>query len=122
VVCWSILDHNGKPDVGLPIGNLTSQLLVNVYMNEFDQFIKRACKVHYYLRYADDFLIVHENRAYLVDLVPQISMFLETRLHLSLHPQKIFIKRLASGIDFLGWVHFPYHRILRTSTKRKIEP
>jgi len=111
---------NGKPGVGLPLGNLTSQLLVNIYMNEFDNFIKRHLKVRHYIRYADDFVILHEKRKYLESILPKISEFLETRLKLQLHPEKVFIKTLASGVDFLGWVHFPDHRVLRAATKRRM--
>jgi RNA-directed DNA polymerase len=110
----------GRTDVGLPLGNLTSQLLVNVYMNEFDHFMKRTLKVTHYIRYADDFAILHEDPTYLASLIPQISDFLGTKLKLSLHPDKVFIKTLASGVDFLGWVHFPHHRVLRTATKRRM--
>ena len=105
---------------GLPLGNLTSQLLVNVYMNEFDQFTKRELKVKYYIRYADDFVILSENKNYLENLLLKISDFLEKELKLQLHPDKVFIKTIASGVDFLGWVHFPKHRVLRTTTKRKM--
>lgn len=110
----------GCPGVGLPLGNLTSQLFVNAYMNEFDHFLKRELKVRYCIRYADDFVILHEDKRYLENILPKISVFLENRLKLSLHPNKVFIKTAASGIDFLGWVHFPYHRIPRTSTKRRM--
>lgn len=110
----------GRVDVGLPLGNLTSQLLVNIYMNEFDHFMKRTLKVRHYLRYADDFAILHEDQAYLVSLIPHMSEFLWTRLKLSLHPNKTFVGTLASGVDFLGWVHFPHHRVLRTATKRRM--
>lgn len=110
----------GRTDAGLPLGNLTSQLLVNVYMNEFDHFMKRTIKVTHYIRYADDFAILHEDPDYLATLIPQISDFLGTKLKLSLHPDKVFIKTLASGVDFLGWVHFPHHRVLRTATKRRM--
>ncbi|MFZ2975496.1 MAG: reverse transcriptase/maturase family protein [Candidatus Moraniibacteriota bacterium] len=110
----------GKSNVGLPLGNLTSQLLVNIYMNEFDQFAKRELKTKYYIRYADDFAIFHEDKNYLENLIPKISEFLETKLKLSLHPSKVSIKTLTSGVDFLGWVNFPKHRILRTSTKRRM--
>ena len=110
----------GRPEVGLPLGNLTSQLLVNIYMNEFDHFLKRELKIEHCVRYADDFVILHENKNYLDRLLPRISEFLETRLKLSLHPDKVFIKTWASGIDFLGWVHFPHHRVPRTSTKRRM--
>lgn len=105
---------------GLPLGNLTSQLLVNIYMNEFDQFMKRELKVKYYIRYADDFVVLQNNKIDLESILPKISGFLEKKLKLQLHPDKVFVKTLASGVDFLGWVHFPYHRVLRTSTKRRM--
>ncbi len=110
----------GKIGVGLPLGNLTSQLFINIYMNEFDQYVKRILKIRYYLRYEDDIVILHERRAKLLQLIPILSTFLETKLKLTLHPEKLFLKTLASGVDFLGWVQFPYHRILRTATKRRM--
>jgi len=109
-----------KPGIGLPLGNLTSQLFVNIYMNEFDQFVKHKLKVKYYVRYADDFVILSQNRNELENLIIPIAEFLESHLGLELHPDKIFIKTMASGIDFLGWVNFPNHRVLRTSTKRRM--
>ena len=111
---------DGKAGIGLPLGNLTSQLLVNIYMNSFDHFMKRRLKVDHYIRYADDFVILHERKEYLENLLPQIAQFLTARLHLGLHPDKVAIATLASGVDFLGWVHFPHHRVLRTSTKRRM--
>ena len=109
-----------KPTTGLPLGNLTSQLLVNVYMNEFDQYVKHILKVKYYIRYADDFVIVSEDRSYVENLVPVLAEFLEQKLKLTLHPDKLFIKTVASGVDFLGWVHFPKYRVLRGATKRRM--
>lgn len=106
--------------VGLPLGNLTSQLFVNIYMNEFDQFVKHKLKVKYYIRYADDFVIFSKDKDWLLELLPRIAEFLEERLKLELHPKKVSIKTLASGVDFLGWVHFPDHRVLRTTTKRRM--
>jgi retron-type reverse transcriptase len=105
---------------GLPLGNLTSQLLVNIYLNEFDQFVKHKLKAKYYIRYADDFVFFSQNKKDLEDLVPIITEFLLKNLKLDIHPKKIFIKTLASGVDFLGWVHFPYHRVLRTTTKNRM--
>ena len=110
----------GMTKRGLPLGNLTSQLLVNTYMNEFDQFVKHKLKVAYYIRYADDFVLLSPDKAELERLLSLISGFLQTHLKLSLHPDKVFIKTVASGVDFLGWVHFPDHRVLRTSTRRRI--
>lgn len=112
--------NSGQSGVGLPLGNLTSQLLVNVYMNEFDQFIKHVLKAQYYLRYADDFAVFSHDRVRLETLLPRIDSFLRVRLKLELHPNKISIRTLASGVDFLGWVHFPGHRVLRTATKRRM--
>ncbi|OGG54671.1 hypothetical protein A2764_01290 [Candidatus Kaiserbacteria bacterium RIFCSPHIGHO2_01_FULL_55_79] len=108
------------PLIGLPLGNLTSQLLVNIYMNEFDQFVKHMLKVTYYVRYADDFVFLSASRPDLDALLPCIRGFLTTRLRLALHPDKVFIKTYASSVDFLGWVHFPDHRVLRTATKRRM--
>lgn len=106
--------------VGLPLGNLTSQLLVNIYMNELDQFIKHKIKAKYYIRYADDFVILSYEKEWLINILPKIKSFLGITLRLSLHPKKVSIATAASGIDFLGWVHFPRHRILRTTTKRRM--
>lgn len=105
---------------GLPLGNLTSQLFVNIYMNEFDQFVKHQLKAKYYIRYCDDFVILSEDRSWLRSLIPVISRSLLARLGLRLHPNKIFIKTVASGLDFLGWVHFHDHQVVRTATKRRI--
>ncbi len=109
-----------REGTGLPLGNLTSQLLVNVYMNEFDQFVKRTLKAKYYIRYADDFVIFSQDAKWLQQICKYISIFLRERLKLELHPNKVSITTLASGIDFLGWVNFPDHRVLRTSTKRRM--
>lgn len=108
------------PVRGLPLGNLTSQLLVNIYMNEFDRWMKHTMKAKHYIRYADDFVILSHDKDELIELLPKIGMFLEEKLKLNLHPNKVFIKTLASGVDFLGWVHFPDHRVLRTVTKRRM--
>lgn len=105
---------------GLPLGNLTSQLLVNVYMNKFDQHVKHRLKAKHYIRYADDFVILSKDKGYLEDLIPKISEFLREGLKLELHPNKVFIKTFSGGVDFLGWVHFPDHRVLRTVTKRRM--
>jgi RNA-directed DNA polymerase len=112
--------HSTAFGKGLPLGNLTSQLLVNIYMNEFDQFVKHKLKVKYYIRYADDFVLLSQDRAWLVKTLPYMEVFLRKRLKLEMHPDKVSVTTLASGIDFLGWVHFPDHRVLRTKTKRRM--
>ncbi|MDP3764446.1 MAG: reverse transcriptase/maturase family protein [bacterium] len=109
-----------KPNIGLPLGNLTSQLLVNIYMNKFDQFVKHKLKVKYYIRYPDDFVVLSQDKEWLENLIPKIQEFLIKNLKLTLHPDKVFIKTLASGADFLGWVHFTDHKVLRTVTKKRM--
>jgi len=105
---------------GLPLGNVTSQLFSNIYLNELDQFIKHKIKIKYYLRYCDDFIILSENEHYLSDLILSISNFLENELKLALHPNKIFIRKFNQGIDFLGYVILPHYIVLRTKTKRRV--
>lgn len=105
---------------GLPLGNLTSQLLVNIYMNEFDQYVKYRLKQKYYIRYADDFVFLSNNKLDSQNILSQVHSFLEDNLKLTLHPNKIHLKTLSSGVDFLGWVHFPHHRVLRTVTKKRM--
>lgn len=105
---------------GIPIGNLTSQIFANIYMNEFDQFVKHILKVKYYARYTDDFLIISENKNYLEKLLPRLQLFLSDKLKLELHPNKVTIRKYHQGIDFLGYVIFPHYRLLRTKTRKRI--
>lgn len=105
---------------GLPLGNLTSQLLVNIYMNVLDQFVKHRLKARWYIRYADDFVILSDDKRRLMDALPSVSAFLSERLSLQLHPDKVSISTVASGVDFLGWIHFPDHRVLRIVTRRRM--
>jgi len=105
---------------GLPLGNLTSQLFSNVYMNQSDQFVKHKFKTKHYIRYADDFVIFSQNRGYLEKIVLKIKCFLQNKLRLQIHDDKIFVKTLSSGVDFLGWVNLPNYRILRRTTKNKM--
>lgn len=112
--------HSKALGIGLPLGNLTSQLLVNVYMNEFDQYVKHRLKSKYYIRYADDFVMLSHSKEYLENLILLIDKFLREKLKLNLHPDKVYIKTYSSGVDFLGWVHFPDHSVLRGATKRRM--
>ena len=89
-------------------------------MNEFDQFIKQDLKIKYYIRYTDDFLIISNNKQDLGGLILKITRFLKQRLSLELHPDKINIIKLERGVDFLGYVTFPYHRLMRKRTERRI--
>lgn len=105
---------------GLPIGNLTSQLFANVYLNELDQFVKHRLIVKHYARYTDDFVIIADNHDYLTDLIPRITDFLHDTLALGLHPNKVSIRKYHAGIDFLGYTARPHYRSVRTKAKRRM--
>ena len=105
---------------GIPLGNLTSQFFANIYLNELDQFIKNELKEKYYLRYTDDFIIVKEKRSQLKPIIKIINNFLKNHLKLSLHPKKVIVLKYQQGVDFLGYICFPYHRLLRSETKQRI--
>jgi len=89
-------------------------------MNEFDHFMKQRLRIKRYVRYADDSVILSELKVDLETLLPEVSRFLYMWLNLDLHPNKVSIETFASGVDLLGWVHFPNHSILRTATKRRM--
>ena len=105
---------------GIPLGNLTSQLFSNIYLDLLDQFVKRDLGIKNYIRYADDFLILSRDCASLREIVKVLDKFIREKLALRLHPKKVIIKRWSTGIDFLGYVNFPYYAVLRTKTKRRL--
>src|SRR3989344_3402366 len=105
---------------GIPIGNLTSQIFANIYLNKLDQFVKHELKARYYLRYCDDFVIVSDDKNYLEDLILEINDFLQTQLKLSLHENKRTIRKYTQGIDFLGYIILPHIIVPRNKTKRRI--
>ena len=117
---WLLREIIKSFPLGIPLGNITSQLFSNIYLNEFDQFIKHRINIKYYIRYCDDFAIMSDSKSYLIELLFQIRNFLKDDLKLLLHSGKIKIERYHQGIDFLGYVCFPFHKILRTATKHRM--
>lgn len=115
-----ILDSFSKSSgKGLPLGNVTSQLFANIYLNELDQFIKHTLKAKYYLRYCDDFVILGYEPSYLLELSHKIGEFLEGCLCLKLNEDKVILKKHRQGIDFLGYIVLPHHRLIRTKTRKR---
>ena len=114
-----INSYHTNPGRGLPIGNVTSQLFANIYLNELDQFIKHELKARYYLRYCDDFVVL-KSREQLSEIVERVGKFLDDELKLSLHPDKIILRTYRQGIDFLGYVARPHCVTLRTRTKKRM--
>ncbi len=107
--------------MGIPLGNVTSQLFANVYLHELDDFIKQTLREPYYLRYCDDFIILSRDESHLKHLIFVVQDFLTKNLRLKLHPKKVMIKKLTEGIDFIGYVLFPNHRLVRTRTKQRLK-
>ena len=105
---------------GLPIGNLTSQLFCNIYMNEFDQFVKHELKVKHYARYTDDFVFLSHLDEGFDQILVQVELFLTEKLELVLHERKVIKRTLHQWIDFLGYVIRPYNLLIRTKTKKRI--
>jgi len=108
---------HAQPNCGLPIGNLTSQLFGNIYMNEFDHWVKKEFGIKYYGRYVDDFILIHENKYYLQLLIPKLSHFLLSTLKLTLHPDKIYLQHITKGVKYLGAVIKPHKTYIANRTK-----
>ena len=104
-------NQHGK---GMPLGNLTSQFFANVYLNELDYFIKQKLRIHYYIRYVDDFVIFSNSREKLETAKRNIDDFLKT-IRLELHPDKSKIRPLNQGITLLGFRIFNHHKLIKKS-------
>ncbi len=105
---------------GMPLGNLTSQFFANIYLNKLDYFVKHRLKTKYYLRYVDDFVILHDNLKILEEYKEKIEEYLKN-LGLELHPDKSKILTLKAGVTALGYRNFYCYKLLRISNKRKFE-
>lgn len=105
---------------GVPIGNLTSQIFANIYMDTFDQFVKHELKIKNYVRYTDDFVLVSWDKASLEKSLNLMRIFLRDVLRLELHPKKIILRKYSQGIEFLGYAILPYHIIPKTRTRQRV--
>ncbi len=99
---------SSNEDCGLPIGNLTSQLFGNIYLDYFDHFVKKELKIKHYGRYVDDFVLIHNDQEYLKQTIRIIKTYLHEELHLTLHPKKIYLQHFSKGVQFLGTIIKPY--------------
>jgi retron-type reverse transcriptase len=122
-VIWlieQILANHSVKDKGMPLGNLTSQFFANVYLNELDYFVKHKLKARYFIRYVDDFIILHSSKSWLEVWKKQINDFLNKELKIELHKEKTKIITLSRGIDFVGFRNFYYFRLLKKRNIRKM--
>lgn len=106
-------------NVGMPIGNLTSQLFANIYLNELDQYCKHKLRLHYYVRYMDDIIILSDDKKLLGAIKQEIEILLKERLHLDLN-QKTAIRPISLGIEFVGYKIWATHRKLKKQTARRM--
>jgi len=107
---------NQPSHLGLPIGNLSSQFFANIYLNNMDQFIKHQIGAKYYIRYVDDFVLLHESPQWLNAAHALIDAFLPEKLHARLNPKKTILQPIDRGVDFVGQVINPWHRSTRKRT------
>jgi retron-type reverse transcriptase len=105
---------------GMPIGNLTSQMFANIYLNEVDQYAKHELGLHYYIRYMDDIIILHHDKKYLAEVKELMSEFLKDNLCLDLN-DKTVIRPCSMGVDFVGYRIWATHRKLKKKTAVKIK-
>lgn len=105
---------------GMPIGNLTSQLLANIYLNELDQFCKHELKIRYFIRYMDDFVILHHDKKYLHEVKMRIERFLNEDLELHLN-NKTCIRPIDVGLEFVGFRMWPTHRKMKKKSAKKMK-
>ncbi len=101
---------------GIPIGNLTSQLFANVYLNELDHFVKDKLGIRWYGRYMDDFLVIHHDKGELIKIEGEIRTFLRDNLKLVLSDRKVIISNVKDGIPFIGYRIFYDHILVRGTT------
>ena len=113
--------NNFEKSKGMPLGNLTSQFFANVYLNELDQFVKHELGTKYYIRYVDDFLLLHSSKEELQKWKDEIEIFLREKLKLKLHPDKSKIAHLSRGVDFVGFRNFYHFKLLRKRSIRNME-
>jgi len=106
---------------GLPIGNLASQFFSNVYLNELDQFVKHRLKSRYYIRYSDDFVLLHEEKERLLEWKEEIKEFLQSRLRLLLNERRQSFGPLNNGVDYLGYIVRPHYLLVRRRVVNRLK-
>ena len=114
-------NYQGDNNVGMPLGNLTSQFFANVYLNELDYFIKHELEIKFYIRYVDDFVIFNISKNKLILFKKQVNNFLKEKLNIGLHQDKSKIILIEKGISFLGFRIFYHYKLLKKFNRRNIK-
>lgn len=119
----TILASSVKPDgarIGVPIGNLTSQIFANIYLNEFDRFVKHVLKPQAYLRYGDDFILIEADQQKLLSFRVASVSFLQEKLHLTINAKSDRMMKAKHGLRFLGMVIWPFGSRLNNRNLKRI--
>jgi len=116
VIDSSPVEAGRGPGMGLPIGNLTSQLFANIYLDPFDHFVKQDLHGNRYVRYVDDFVLICDDKSRLFEIKAILKAFLSTNLGLDLHPDKCHVIPVPAGITFLGYRVWTTRRRVKTAT------
>jgi hypothetical protein len=106
--------------IGLPIGNLTSQVFANIYLNDFDHYVKRELKVKWYGRYVDDFVLMNESKEVLLQQRELVRTYLKEKLELDVHPKKEYLQHYTKGFSFLGSYIKPFRRYINHRTIKSL--
>lgn len=116
---YNLNNNCNGTNIGMPLGNLTSQFFANIYLNELDKFVKHELRIRYYIRYVDDFVLFHESRTELEKFKMEIELFVKKHLALELHPDKSKILPLHRGVHFLGLKVFLFHKLVKKKNIKK---
>jgi RNA-directed DNA polymerase len=111
---------NAPENLGLPIGNLSSQFFANVYLNELDQYAKHSLKIKYFARYVDDVISIDSSGKKLFDQYKKLSDYAKTNLKINFHPKKTQINKTKNGVSFVGYVIRPHCKYVRRTTIRNL--
>lgn len=117
---WHLIFDNREEEIGIPIGNYTSQFFANIYLNELDQYVKHTLRIKYYVRYMDDFVFLLDSKETCKKVKKQVEDFIGERLELELNAKSRYYP-CNQGVNFCGFRIWPTHRLLRTSSKKKIK-
>lgn len=121
-ICERVVEsHHVNPRKGLPIGNLTSQVFANLYLNELDHFLVHKLGFKRCFRFMDDIVILHDNPEDLKELLKKLQHFCRSQLDLEIHPNKIFLRPVHRGIEFLGFHVNSHRRIIKPSNMARIK-
>ena len=111
-----VRSFRGEFGYGIPLGNITSQIFANIYLNELDFFVKKEIKFPKYIRYNDDFLFISSNSKFLLKTAKMVSDFVNEQLGLQIPPGKISIRKFSWGVHFLGRIILPSAVLMRKRT------